>query len=136
MSNVIPEAFIDLLQRPLIAVLVTLMPDNQPQASPVWFTYDGDLIWVNTARNRQKDRNMTERPRVTFLVIDPQDADRYVEIRGEVIEQTETGAVQHVNELSAAYDNNPDYYGGDLARANREIRVIYKIKPVRVIARD
>lgn len=136
MSDMIPEEFIDLLQRPLVAVLVTLMPDYQPQASPVWFSYDGELIWVNTARNRQKDRNMTERPKVTFLVMDPHDANRYLEIRGEVVEQNETGALEHINQLSAAYDHNPDYYGDDFARASREIRVIYKIKPLRVIARD
>jgi hypothetical protein len=132
-ENSIPEEFIDLLQRPIVAVLVTLMPDNQPQATPVWFSYDGELIWVNTARNRQKDRNMTERPQVTVLLIDPDDAYRYLEIRGHVTEQTEEGGLDHINQLSAAYENKPDFFGDNIARKNREIRVIYKIKPVRVV---
>lgn len=134
MRDLIPEDYMDLVQRPIVATLVTLMPDYQPQANPVWFSYDGDLFWVNTARNRQKDRNMTERPKVTLLMVDPENPYRYLEIRGEVVEQSETGGVEHINQLSAAYVNRPDYYGDDLERRDREIRVIYKIKPVRVLA--
>lgn len=133
MSIVIPEAYIDLLQRPITAVLTTLMSDYQPQSSPVWFSFDGELIWVNTARNRQKDRNMTERPKVTLLFIDPDDSYRYMEIRGEVIEQTEEGGLEHINQLSAAYENKPDFFGDNIARKNREIRVIYKIQPKHVV---
>lgn len=135
MAVEIPEEFIDLLQRPIVASLATLMPSFQPQVTPVWFSFDGEKIWINTARNRQKDANMLERPRVSILIIDPNDPYRYMEVRGEVVEQTEEGAVDHINQLSAAYRNQPDYYATNPALRETQTRVIYKIKPTHVVAR-
>jgi PPOX class probable F420-dependent enzyme len=134
MSVEIPAEALDLLERPIVVTLVTVMPDGQPQATPVWFSYKNGQIWVNTARGRAKDRNMTERPdKISVLSIDPANPYRYVEVRGEVTESTEEGAVDHINELSGRYVNRPDYYGGNEARKAAETRVIYKITPTRVI---
>jgi PPOX class probable F420-dependent enzyme len=131
----IPEEFLDLLERPIVVTLVTVMPDGQPQATPVWFSYDGTHIWVNTARGRQKDRNMTERPKVTVLSVDPDNPYRYLEVRGEIDAITEDGAVDHINHLSDKYFNRPDYYANNPEQRHRETRVIYKIKPTKVVAR-
>jgi PPOX class probable F420-dependent enzyme len=136
MAVEIPEQFIDLLQRPIVAALSTLMPSMQPQTTPVWFSFDGEKIWINTARNRQKDFNMTERPRVSLLIIDPNNPYRYMEVRGEVVEETEEGAVDHINRLSAAYRNRPDYYGTNPTKRQTETRVIYKILPTHIVARN
>lgn len=133
MSVAIPEAAKDLLERPIVVTLVTLMPDYQPQANPVWFSWDGEYIWVNTARGRVKDKNMTARPKVTVLFVDPDDPYRYLEVRGEVAESTEDGALDHINFLSDRYFGRPDFFGSDHERRAREVRVIYKIRPVRVI---
>jgi PPOX class probable F420-dependent enzyme len=133
MSEQIPNDFRDLLDRPIVVALVTLMPDNQPQATPVWCSYDGEHVLVNTARNRQKDRNMSERPQVTVLSIDPENPYRWLEVRGVVDEITENGAVDHINQLSAKYRNQPDYYANNPAQKERETRVMYKIRPVRVV---
>jgi PPOX class probable F420-dependent enzyme len=131
----ISETYRDLLERPIIISLVTLMPDNQPQASAVWFSFDGTHVWINTARGRQKDRNMTARPQVTMLWIDPDDPYRYLEIRGVVDEITEDGALEHINQLARRYrGNNKDYYAKNPERRGKETRVIYKILPTRVIA--
>ncbi|MCL4253815.1 MAG: pyridoxamine 5'-phosphate oxidase family protein, partial [Anaerolineae bacterium] len=48
-NSALPEEKKDLLDRPIVVTLVTLMPDSQPQANPVWFSWDGDYIWVNSA---------------------------------------------------------------------------------------
>lgn len=134
MSSLIPSEYLDLLQRPIVVSLVTLMPDNQPQATPVWFSFDGERLWVNTARGRQKDENMTERPQVTVLSIDPNNPYRYIEVRGVIDEITEEGAVDHINQLSAAYVNQPEYYARNPEQRNRETRVIFKIRPTKVAA--
>lgn len=133
MSVTIPDDFKDLLERPIVVTLVTLMPDGQPQASAVWFSYDGERIWVNTARGRQKDKNMTERPKVTILSVDPNDPYRFLEVRGVIDEITEQGAEEHIDQLSWKYDNK-SFYGADPSRRQREKRVIYKIRPIRVVA--
>ena len=132
MSAIIPQSHRDLLERPITVMLVTLMPDHQPQASPVWCSYDGARILVNTVRGRQKDRNMSARPQVTLLAIDPDDSYRYIEVRGVVDEITEDGAWEHMNSLSARYAGKDDFYDGLPEYRRQETRVIYKIKPVHV----
>jgi PPOX class probable F420-dependent enzyme len=125
----IPENVLDLFQRPIIAVLVTLMPDGQPQANPVWVDYDGQYVLVNTAKGRQKARNMERRSKVTVLLLDPDDVYHWVEVRGHVEDETEEGANEHINQLSHKYENK------DFRALNPgEVRVIYRIAPDKVNA--
>lgn len=133
MSATIPDTHKDLLARPIVVTFVTMMPDGQPQATPVWFSYDGKTVKINSARGRQKDKNLQQNPRVTVLAIDPEDPYRWIEVRGVVDEITEEGAVDHINELSMRYMNQI-YYGGrwPVERQNQETRVIYKIRLTRV----
>ncbi len=129
----IPASHQDLLERTIVVTLVTVMPDGQPQASPVWFSYDGIHIWVNTARGRQKDKNMRARPKVTILLSDPGDPYRALEVRGVVVEVTEEGALDHINQLSARYENRPDFFANKPELRHTQKRVIYKIRPTQIV---
>ncbi len=133
MSTQIPDSHKDLLEKAIPATIATIMPDGQPQLSVVWCNYDGEHVLVNTARGRQKDKNLSARPRATLLVIDPNNAYRYLEVRGTV-EMTEEGAVAHINQLARLYTGADSYYGSaapaDLAQ--KETRVICKITPTHV----
>jgi PPOX class probable F420-dependent enzyme len=103
------------------------MPDGQPQATPVWVDYDGQYVRINTARGRQKDRNLGKRSKVTLLLIDPNDVYHWVEVRGHVEEASEEGANDHINQLSHKYE------GKDFrALKPNEVRVIYCIAPDKV----
>ncbi len=135
MTAPIPPSHADLLQRPVYVVLTTLMPDGQPQSSVVWCDYDGQYVRVNSARGRQKDKNMRADPRVTVLALDPQDPFRWLEVRGVVAAITAEGAVEHIHALSRKYTGQP-YYGGfaPAERQQQETRVLYAIQPVRVVA--
>ncbi len=107
--NTIPEDYQDLL-RPetrALAVLATIMKDGSPQISPLWFSWDGQHILINTAKGRVKDRNMRERPAVALAILDPNIPTRYIQIRGKVIEANESEAVAHINYLSLKYDSKP-----------------------------
>jgi PPOX class probable F420-dependent enzyme len=44
--------------------LVTVRPDGQPQASPVWFLWDGEAFLVFSQPTAQKLRNLAANPRV------------------------------------------------------------------------
>ena len=132
MAVPIPDAFRDLLDEPVVVALVTIMADGQPQATPVWVDYDGTYVRVNTARGRQKDKNMHQDSKVTVLAIDPKDSGRWMEIRGRVAEETEVGALEHINALSAKYDGEPDFYAKNPAMRGKQQRVTYKIEPLRV----
>ncbi len=126
--NTIPENFQDLLD-PLtraIAVLATVMKDGSPQITPVWFSWDGKCILVNTAKGRTKERNMRERPAVALDIIDPKISTRYIQIRGKVIEIRESDADEHINALSLKYDGVP------WQKVAGQTRVIFKILPEHV----
>ena len=133
MSSQIPDKFKDLLENPVHLTIATVMPDGQPQLSVVWCSYDGEHVLVNTARGRQKDKNLTARPFATVLAIDPENPYRYLEVRGTV-EMTEEGALEHINQLAKQYTGADSYYGGvsPAELAEKETRVICKITPTHV----
>jgi PPOX class probable F420-dependent enzyme len=125
MSSEIPEKFKDLFGKKAFGVLGTVMPDGLPQVTPVWVDYDGEYIIFNSAKGRQKDRNVRRDPRVSITVIDPDDPYRYLEIRGRVTEITEEGADKHIDKLAKKYLGVDTYP----YRSDKEVRVIYKITP-------
>src|SRR5262249_14449444 len=126
--NQIPDKYRDLLDRPIVVSLATLRSDGPPQVQPVWCSFDGTHILVNTEKGRQKYRNMSRRPAVTILAIDPDNTARWLEVRGTVVGETEEGANEHLDELARLYlgvDKDPLHKEGD-------VRVILKIAPLRV----
>lgn len=134
MAAQIPESHRDLLEGPVVVALVTVMPNGQPQATPVWCMYDGTHILINTTRGRQKDQNMQYNPKVAVLAIDPQNPYRYLEVRGQVDEHTEEGGVDMINRLSELYTGRRDYYAGMPEMRGKEQRITYKIRPTHVVA--
>ena len=103
MSTEIPPAFLDLIDAPPVAALTTLMPDGRPQTTVVWCDYDGAYVRINTMRGFRKEKNMRGNPRVTLLCYDPHEPLRYLEVRGTVVEMTESGAMEHLDALGLRY---------------------------------
>jgi PPOX class probable F420-dependent enzyme len=127
----IPAAFHDLLtEKKAIANLATIMPDGTPQVTPVWFDYANGQIRVNTAKGRVKARNMAEGSRVALAILDPDNAYRYLQVRGKVAHVTESGAVAHIDGLAKKYLGK-DVYPWHNAK---DVRVIYEIEPISVQA--
>lgn len=119
----IPSQYLDLFQKPAFASLTTLMPDGSPQVTPVWCDWDGTQVVFNSAKGRQKDRNVRRDPRVALAVIDPDNPYRYLQVRGRVVEITEAGADAHIDQLAKKYMGVDQYP----FRQAGEVRVIYKI---------
>jgi len=128
MSQSIPDKYRDLFTKRAFASLATLMPDGSPQVTPVWVDLEGDLVIVNTARGRQKDKNMRRDPHVAMAIIDPENPYRYLEIRGRVAEITEEGADAHIDKMAKKYLGADKYP----YRQPSETRVIFKIQAERV----
>jgi PPOX class probable F420-dependent enzyme len=125
----IPAAFHDLLSgKKALAHLATNMPDGSPQVTPVWFDYTNGRIRVNTAKGRVKARNMTEGARVALSIVDPDNAYRYLQVRGKIARVTEDGAVAHIDSLAKKYLGK-DVYPWHNAK---DVRVIYEIEPMSV----
>jgi PPOX class probable F420-dependent enzyme len=123
----VPAGFLDLLtQKKAIANLATLQPDGSPQVTPVWFDYTNGRIRVNTAKGRVKARNMSEGSKVALSVVDPDNAYRYIQIRGTVTKETTEGAEAHIDTLAKKYLDKDVYPWRD----PKQTRVIYEITPV------
>ena len=128
MEAVIPEPFKDLFAKVAFAHLATVMADGSPQVTPVWCSFDGASVWVNSAKGRLKDKNMRRNKRVALSIQDPDNAYRYLAIQGEVTEITESGADAHIDALAKKYLGK-DHYP---YRVPGEVRMIYKIRPEKV----
>ncbi|HEY7675848.1 MAG TPA: PPOX class F420-dependent oxidoreductase, partial [Candidatus Methylomirabilis sp.] len=123
----IPENFKDLFGKKAFAHLGTVMPDGSPQVTPVWCDFDGTHIRINSAKGRVKDKNMRRDARVALALQDPDNAYRYLQVRGKVVDITENGADDHIDSLAKKYLGKDKYPN----RRAGEVRVTYKIKPER-----
>jgi len=128
MEATIPEPFKDLFAKVAFAHLATVMADGSPQVTPVWCSFDGSRVWVNSAKGRLKDKNMRRNKQVALSIQDPDNAYRYMAIQGEVTEISESGADAHIDALAKKYLGKDRYPH----RAPGEVRVIYKIRPEKV----
>ena len=128
MAQSIPANFQDLFRKRAFAGLATLMPDGRPQVTPMWCDYDGTHVLLNTARGRQKDKNIRRDPRITLCIPDPDNPYRYLEVRGRVIEITEKGADEHINKLAKKYLDKDVYP----FRQPGEVRLLLRVQPDRV----
>src|SRR5271163_3664595 len=121
---IIPDAYLDLLEKKVtFANLATVLKDGSPQVTPVWFDYTGGKIRVNTALGRVKARNMKEGSKVALAIMDPDNAYRYIQVRGPVTRITEQGADAHIDSLAKKYMGLDQYP----FRNPSETRVIYEI---------
>jgi len=111
-----------------LVYVATLMRDGSPQVTPTWVDVEGDIILVNTAEGRVKQRNLSRDPRVAISVVDHSNPYEMVTIRGRVVEQTNNGADEHLNKLAKKYLGLDEY---PFRRAG-EKRVILKIQPQRI----
>ena len=125
MAQAIPEKYRDLFSKRAFASLATIMPNGDPQVTPVWCDLEEDLVVINSLKGLQKDRNLRRDPRVALVVIDPDNPYRYVELRGKVVEITEQGADAHIDKMAKKYLGAEKYPYGQPG----EVRVIYKIRP-------
>lgn len=135
MRVTVPETHLDLLQTPVHGVLTTVLPDGGPQSSIIWVDYDGECVLINTTLERQKGRNLRANPKVTILVMDPNDSSRWVEVRGQVREITAEGAEAHADKLTQRYCPNKQHFYGDIypvEQKEKETRVIVKILPLKI----
>ena len=129
----IPTSHVDLLTRPIWGVLTTMSAEGHPQSSLVWVDHDGECARVNTTLERQKGRNLLANPKVSLLVVDPDDTTRFIQVRGDV-ELVHEGALEHLDALTRKYTRHPSYYGYvyPLERRARDTRVTCRIRARRI----
>jgi PPOX class probable F420-dependent enzyme len=128
-TKLTPKA-LDLIEGKNFAHLATISRDGSPHVAPVWVDHEGDIILVNTAAGRVKQRNVSKDPRVSISIVDEKNPYDRITIKGRVIEQTKRGADAHIDKLAKKYTGSDKYQN----RQPGEQRIILKIEPIRVIS--
>ena len=120
----------DFLENPFVGVVTDLRPDGSPHSTVVWVDVDDDGVSFNTAWPRAKPRYLQSDPRVSLLVVDPNDGHRWISISGTTT-LTEDGADAQIDRLSQKYTGREKY----ASHREGETRVSVRISPTWIEAR-
>jgi len=71
------------LETDLIGWLTTVNPDGQPQASPIWFLWDGEELLIYSMTRAPRNGNIEDRPPVAFNLESGVDGEDVVTAEGE-----------------------------------------------------
>jgi PPOX class probable F420-dependent enzyme len=77
----LPPIYRQLLDRPITVTLGLIGPDGRVGLTPMWFDYEGDKILVNTASHRPKCEWIRQQPRLTILLVNPDNPYHWVQIK-------------------------------------------------------
>jgi PPOX class probable F420-dependent enzyme len=123
----LPELATRLLDANVFVTVSTINPDGGPQSSVIWAKRDGDVIVFSTILGRRKTLNMQRDPRVSLCFFDPDNAYKYIEVRGTVTMTTD-GGPELIEELSQRYD------GRTFTEGNPDnVRVVCRVDATKVI---
>ena len=123
----IPDSHKDLLSAQ-IGVLGTIGASGRPQLSATWFLAEGDTVKISLNTTRQKVKNLQADPKVSFLILAPENPYKYLELRGDA-------EISPDDDYAFADQVGAKYGGADLRERDQpgETRVAVTIKPTRVI---
>jgi PPOX class probable F420-dependent enzyme len=116
-------------ENPFVGTVTTLRPDGSPHSTIVWVDVEDGKVSFNTARGRAKSKHLERDPRASLLMVDPNNAWRWVAVSGPA-ELTEEGADAQIDKLAKKYLGKDEYPW----RNPEETRVKVLIEPEKVDA--
>jgi PPOX class probable F420-dependent enzyme len=117
------------LDNPFVGTVTTLRPDGSPHSTVVWVDRDDGAVSFNTARGRAKERHLERDPRLSLVVVDPENAYRWLAVTGTA-ELVDEGADAQIDKLAKKYIGEDEYPW----RRPEERRVKVRITPEKVEA--
>jgi len=129
LAIILTERTVKLIDGKNFAFLATLQPDGSPHVTPMWIDHEGDMILMNTAMGRIKQRNVTRDPRVSIAIVDSNNPYDRIVMHGRVVSQTEQGAEAHIDKLAKKYTGANKYQKA----SPTEKRIILKIEPLQIL---
>ena len=115
------------LEKPYVGTVTTLRQDGSPHSTIVWVDVDEDGLSFNTAAGRAKPRHLERDPRISLLVVDPENTYRWVSVSGTA-ELTTVGADGQIDRLAKKYLGEDEYPW----RKPEEQRIKVRINPEHV----
>lgn len=116
-------------ENPYVGTVTTLRQDGSPHSTIVWVDVEDGKVSFNTASGRAKPRHLEHDPRASLLVVDPNDAFKWVAVSGPA-QMTEEGADEQIDKLAKKYIGQDAYPW----RNAQEQRIKVLIEPERVDA--
>lgn len=88
MTPELTRHFHRILSAPVFGHLATVRHDGAVQVNPMWFEFDAASRTIRFTHTtaRRKFKNLQRNPRMTLEALDPEDAHRYVEVRGSLVD--------------------------------------------------
>lgn len=117
----------EFLEQPFPGAATTLRADGSPQTTVVWVDVDENGPSFNTAAGRAKPRHLERDPRLSLIVVDPQDQYRWLAISGRA-DVTTDGADAQIDKLAKKYLGKDEYPW----RKPEEQRIKVRINPEHV----
>jgi PPOX class probable F420-dependent enzyme len=106
-----------LLDRPITVTLGLIGPDGRPSLTPMWFDHADGKVLINTAAHRPKTGWIRANPRLTVLLVNPDNPYHWVQIKCTVEQEKrerDPGGEEvtaQVDRLWTKYTGNPPPYG-------------------------
>ena len=104
-----------LLDKPVVMTLAVIGSDGRPGLTPMWCDYEGDHILVNTASHRPKCEWIRINPRLTLLLVNPENPYHWMSIKctvaEEVREEDAPNVTKQLDNIWTKYTGNEPPYG-------------------------
>lgn len=106
-----------LLDRPVTQTLGISGPDGHPRLTPMWFDHEDNRVLVNVASHRRKCEWIRKNPRMTSLLVNPDNPYHWVQIKHTVekeLREWEAGGdyvTRQLDRIWTKYTGNPPPYG-------------------------
>lgn len=107
----VPAQYHDILASTSLGHMATINAEGKPEVNPVWFLWDGDHILLSVKAETRKYASLRRDPHVAISISDPQNPQRYLEIRGHVTEFVRYETLEFVNQLSRKYTGDDFKHG-------------------------
>jgi hypothetical protein len=103
MSFVIGPKLQSFFAEPLLATVCTMSPRGGPEMTPIWYAYFDGFIWFNGTATRQWLQRMEASQRVTFFLLDGNNAWRWAQVWGRVVEAADDADATEFRRLGQRY---------------------------------
>lgn len=120
----IPDSHLDLFAVRAIWHVATIGPSGRPHVSPVWADFDGTHVRFPHSINRQKWKNLKIDDRIALSATDPQNPERYLEIRGRVVVWEYEGALDFLDRMATKYRGQTEFPRTDVGPLNERVTAV------------
>lgn len=79
--NDLDPIYKQLLDKPFACTMAVVGGDGRPNLTPMWFDYKDDKVLVNTATHRTKASWIRKAPKITVLIVNPENMYHWISMK-------------------------------------------------------